>query len=284
MPPSPPPPSLSPPLLELREVGVAGRGSPRLEAVNLVVRPGERVALLGASGAGKSTLLAVAGGVLAPSSGQVVWQGQPPDRRRRHRRRQQARLGTLWQDLRLIEELTVQQNLNAGRLAEWGWLKAVLNLLLPLETAANAAVLARLDLPPSLLDQPVGALSGGQRQRVAIARLLRQNPTLLLADEPLASLDPRLAQALLALLQEQAAAPRALVLSLHRPDLLAGFDRVVGLRQGRLLFDRPAAALTSGEGPALLRQLYAGEPPGAAGAPAAPAEGSRLPFIGGGHG
>lgn len=285
MPPSPPPPSVSPPLLELREVGVAGRGTPRLEAVNLVVRPGERVALLGASGAGKSTLLAVAGGVLAPSSGQVVWQGQPPDRRRRHRRRQQARLGTLWQDLRLIEELTVQQNLNAGRLAEWGWLKAVLNLLLPLETAANAAVLARLDLPPSLLDQPVVALSGGQRQRVAIARLLRQNPTLLLADEPLASLDPRLAQALLALLQEQAAAPRALVLSLHRPDLLAGFDRVVGLRQGRLLFDRPAAALTSSEGPALLRQLYAGEPPGPAGTPAAaPADGSQLPFFGGGHG
>ena len=269
------------PLLELRQVSVAGRGAPRLEAVTLVVSPGERVALLGPSGAGKSTLLAVAGGVLAPGAGQVLWQGQPPDRRRRQRRRQQARIGTLWQDLRLIEELTVQQNLNAGRLAEWGWFKAVLNLLVPLETAANAAVLARLDLMPALLDQPVVALSGGQRQRVAIARLLRQNPTLLLADEPLASLDPRLAQALLALLLEQAAAPRALVLSLHRPDLLAGFDRVVGLRQGRLLFDCPAAALATGEGQALLRQLYAGEPPGAA---QEVADGSGIPCFGGGHG
>ena len=296
--PAPLPPLPSPPLLELRQVSVAGRGAPRLEGVNLVVSPGERVALLGPSGAGKSTLLAVAGGVLAPHSGQVLWQGQPPDRRRRQRRRQQARIGTLWQDLRLIEELTVQQNLNAGRLAEWGWLKAVLNLLLPLETEANAAVLARLDLSPALLDRPVVALSGGQRQRVAIARLLRQNPTLLLADEPLASLDPRLAQALLALLQEQAAAPRALVLSLHRPDLLAGFDRVVGLRQGRLLFDCPATALVTGEGQALLGQLYAGEPPGLAqqaaeepphpGAPGAPAgalaDGSGIPFTGGGHG
>ena len=235
---------------------VAGRGAPRLGGVSLVIRPGERVALLGPSGAGKSTLLAVANGLLLPSAGQVLWQGQPPARSGRARRRQQARIGTLWQDLCLIEELSVQQNLNAGRLAAWGWPKALLNLLLPLETAANAEALRQVDLAPQLLAQPVAALSGGQRQRLAIARLLRQNPTLLLADEPLASLDPRLAAALLALLLAQAAAPRALLLSLHRPDLLAGFDRVIGLRAGRLLFDRPAAALAPGAGTALLAELY----------------------------
>jgi phosphonate transport system ATP-binding protein len=240
----------------LRQVTVAGRGAPRLGGVSLVIRPGERVALLGPSGAGKSTLLAVANGLLLPSAGQVLWQGQPPARSGRARRRQQARIGTLWQDLCLIEELSVQQNLNAGRLAAWGWPKALLNLLLPLETAANAEALRQVDLAPQLLAQPVAALSGGQRQRLAIARLLRQNPTLLLADEPLASLDPRLAAALLALLLAQAAAPRALLLSLHRPDLLAGFDRVIGLRAGRLLFDRPAAALAPGAGTALLAELY----------------------------
>jgi phosphonate transport system ATP-binding protein len=240
----------------LRQVAVAGRGAPRLGGVSLVIRPGERVALLGPSGAGKSTLLAVANGLLLPSAGQVLWQGQPPARSGRARRRQQARIGTLWQDLCLIEELSVQQNLNAGRLAAWGWPKALLNLLLPLETAANAEALRQVDLAPQLLAQPVAALSGGQRQRLAIARLLRQNPTLLLADEPLASLDPRLAAALLALLLAQAAAPRALLLSLHRPDLLAGFDRVIGLRAGRLLFDRPAAALAPGAGTALLAELY----------------------------
>ena len=237
-------------------MAVAGRGAPRLGGVSLVIRPGERVALLGPSGAGKSTLLAVANGLLLPSAGQVLWQGQPPARSGRARRRQQARIGTLWQDLCLIEELSVQQNLNAGRLAAWGWPKALLNLLLPLETAANAEALRQVDLAPQLLAQPVAALSGGQRQRLAIARLLRQNPTLLLADEPLASLDPRLAAALLALLLAQAAAPRALLLSLHRPDLLAGFDRVIGLRAGRLLFDRPAAALAPGAGTALLAELY----------------------------
>lgn len=243
-------------MLELRRIRVPGRSRCRLEEVSLRIEAGERVALLGASGAGKSTLLAVANGMLGPQAGEVLWDGQPPAGSRRRRRRQLARIGTLWQDLRLIEELTVQQNLNAARLADWGWPQALLNLLLPLETAACAAALAQVELDPSLLSQPVTALSGGQRQRVALARLLRQDPLLLLADEPLASLDPRLAAELLALLQAQAFAPRALLMSLHRPDLLAGFDRVLGLQQGRLVFDGPASALTAAE----LERLYAAAP------------------------
>jgi len=244
------------PLLELRGIGVPGRSRSRLEDVSLRIEAGERVALLGASGAGKSTLLAVANGMLEPEAGEVLWSGQPPAGSRRRRRRQLARIGTLWQDLRLIEELTVQQNLNAARLALWGWPKALLNLLLPLETAACAAALEQVELDPALLPQLVTALSGGQRQRVALARLLRQDPLLLLADEPLASLDPRLAAELLALLQRQAGAPRALLMSLHRPDLLAGFDRVLGLRQGRLVFDGPARTLDGAE----LERLYAAAP------------------------
>jgi phosphonate transport system ATP-binding protein len=247
---------VSTPLLELRGVGVPGRGRPRLEAVDLVLHPGERVALLGASGAGKSTLLMVANGLLTPGSGTVLWQGVERARSPRARRRQQARIGTLWQDLRLIEELTVQQNLNSARLAHWGWPRALLNLLLPLESEACAAALRRLDLDPALLNQPVAALSGGQRQRVALARLLRQDPLLLLADEPLASLDPRLAAELLELLLQQAEPPRGLLLSLHRPDLLAGFDRAVALQQGRLVFDGPPAALNA----ARLQALYAASP------------------------
>jgi phosphonate transport system ATP-binding protein len=246
-----------PSLLSLESITVRGRSQPRLDRVSLQLEPGERVALLGPSGAGKSTLIAVANGLLAPDHGQVRWQGEPRARSRRARRRQQARIGTLWQDLRLIEELTVQQNVNAARLAVWGWPRALLNLLLPLDTPACAAVLQRLDLDPALLNQPVSALSGGQRQRVALARLLRQEPLLLLADEPLASLDPRLAADLLSLLLELAIPPRGLLLSLHRPDLLTGFDRVVGLRDGRLVFDQPCASLDPGQ----LEALYAGAEP-----------------------
>ena len=243
-------------MLELSHVAVPGREKPRLEGIDLTLRPGERVALLGPSGAGKSTLLAVANGLLEPAQGEVRWSGAGRAHSQRARRRQQARIGTLWQDLRLIEELSVQQNLNCGRLAPWGWPRAVLNLLLPLESDACAEALRQVDLEPQLLNHPVGELSGGQRQRVAIARLLRQQPQLLLADEPLASLDPRLAQDLLQLLLAQASAPRALLLSLHRPDLLQGFDRVVGLRQGRIHVDCAVGDLQ----PADLEALYAGVP------------------------
>jgi phosphonate transport system ATP-binding protein len=250
-----------PPLLELQHVRVSGRRRHRLDGIDLVVRAGERIALLGPSGAGKSTLLAVANGLLAPCAGSVRWFGEPSQTAGRRRRLRQARIGTLWQDLRLIEELTVQQNLNAARLAVWGWPRALLNLILPLDTAANSAALARVDLAATLLWQPVSALSGGQRQRVAIARLLRQDASLLLADEPLASLDPRLARQLLALLQQEASGPRALLMSLHRPDWLAGFDRVVALRQGRVVLDRATTALPTTGWAAELEELYRGDPP-----------------------
>jgi phosphonate transport system ATP-binding protein len=246
-------PTTTPPVLALETITVKGRERPRLDGVTLQIAAGERVALLGPSGAGKSTLLAVANGLIKPNGGTVLWQGAPPAKSRRQRRRQQARIGTLWQDLRLIEELTVQQNLNGARLAQWGWPKALLNLLLPLETGRCAAALERVDLDQALLDRPVGSLSGGQRQRVAIARLLRQEPLLVLADEPLASLDPRLAGELLELLLAYTRAPRALVMSLHRPDLLAGFDRVVGLRAGRVMFDQPVDQLAKDQ----LTALYA---------------------------
>jgi phosphonate transport system ATP-binding protein len=248
-----------PALLELESITVEGRQSPRLADVSLRIAAGERVALVGPSGAGKSTLLAVANGLIEPNAGQVRWQGERPAGGGRRRRRQQARIGTLWQDLRLIEELSVQQNLNAGRLAHWGWPRALFNLLLPLDTQACQQLLQRLDLDPALLNQPVSALSGGQRQRVALARLLRQEPLLLLADEPLASLDPRLAAELLELLLGQGQAPRALLLSLHRPDLLAGFDRVVGLRAGRLQFDLPLGGANDAALARSLAALYGSE-------------------------
>jgi phosphonate transport system ATP-binding protein len=245
------------PLLALESITVRGRGQPRLNHVSLTLWPGERVALLGASGAGKSTLLSVANGLIRPDEGRVSWYGALPARSRRARRLQQARIGTLWQDLRLIEELSVQQNLNAARLAHWSWPRVWLNLLMPLETRANAEALARVDLEAQLLPRAVAELSGGQRQRVAIARLLRQDAQLWLLDEPLASLDPRRAREVLELLLRHGQAPRGLLLTLHRPDLLAGFDRVIGLRLGALCFDLPSAALEAHH----LETLYAGNAP-----------------------
>jgi phosphonate transport system ATP-binding protein len=239
-------------MLDLRGVTVPGRQRPRLHALSLQLKPGARVALLGPSGSGKSTLLAVANGLITPPEGRVLWFGEPASRRPQLRRRQQARIGTLWQDLRLVDELSVQQNLNAGCLARWSWGQVLLNLFSAQDSQACRLALARVELDHGLLMQPLDRLSGGQRQRVAIARLLRQDAQLLLADEPLAQLDPPLARRLLQLLLELGQAPRALLLSLHRPDLLEGFDRVIGLRCGELLFDQPPASLTSAD----LQQLY----------------------------
>jgi phosphonate transport system ATP-binding protein len=234
-------------MLELRDVTVPGRERPRLRGLTLSLKPGERVALVGASGAGKSTLLGVANGLIQPSSGSVEWFGEP-----RLRRRLRSRIGTLWQDLRLIEGISVQHNLNTGRLAQWSWWQVLFNMLRPLEYRPCAEALAQVELEAALLPLPLSALSGGQRQRVALARLLRQNAELLLADEPLAQLDPPLARRLLQLLLGLATPPRALLMSLHRPDWLDGFDRVVGLRHGELLFDRPAQDITTSD----LEQLY----------------------------
>ena len=234
-------------MLELRDVTVPGRERPRLRGLTLSLKPGERVALVGASGAGKSTLLGVANGLIQPSSGSVEWFGEP-----RLRRRLRSRIGTLWQDLRLIEGISVQHNLNTGRLAQWSWWQVLFNMLRPLEYRPCAEALAQVELEAALLPLPLSALSGGQRQRVALARLLRQNAELLLADEPLAQLDPPLGRRLLQLLLGLATPPRALLMSLHRPDWLDGFDRVVGLRHGELLFDRPAQDITTSD----LEQLY----------------------------
>ena len=107
-------------ILELKGIVVPGRQRPRLNNLNLQLNRGERVALLGASGAGKSTLLAVANGLIKPACGAVYWFGENASSGKR-RQRQQARIGTLWQDLRLVEELSVQQSLNCGRLAVWPW-------------------------------------------------------------------------------------------------------------------------------------------------------------------
>jgi len=231
-------------VLALDQVSVVGRDLPRLDAVSLVLHQGERVALLGPSGAGKSTLIAVANGSLRPDRGQVVWPQQ------RQGRRQRREIGTLWQDLRLVEELSVQQNVNAGALGRrsLGW--ALLNLLLPLDTPACRRCLEAAGLDPGLLEQPVSRLSGGQRQRVAIARLLRQEPELLLADEPLASLDPALVDDILQRLLHQSAA--TVLISLHRPDLVDRFDRVVGLRAGSVCLDAVPAELS----PEQLERLY----------------------------
>ena len=168
----------------------------------------------------------------------MQWRGQPI---RTLPRRRRLEIGTLWQDLRLIEELTVSRNVNAGALGRHSLLWALRNLLQPLERRECLAAVTAAGLEPELMDTTVSRLSGGQRQRVALARLLRQQPLLVLADEPLSALDPVLAEEVMLGLLDQAGC----LVSLHRPDLVHRFDRVIGLRQGRLVLDESTGDVTS---------------------------------------
>ena len=222
--------------LELLQVGLTGR----LHPTNLQLQAGERVVLLGRSGAGKSTLISLCNGALQPDQGRLLWQGQPLSQRSR---RQRCQLGTLWQDLRLVEELTALQNIQAGALGRHSWLWALANLLGLVDASSCLAAINKVGLSPQLLHQSVQQLSGGERQRVALARLLHQLPQLVLADEPLSALDPVLADDVLTTLLEL---PGCLI-SLHRPDLMYHFDRVLGLRNGALILDKPPEAVTEQE-------------------------------------
>lgn len=219
-------------LLELQQACLRHR----LQPITLTLHADQRVVLLGASGAGKTTLLKLCNGALSPDAGSVHWCGQP---HQHLSRRQRRRMGTLWQDLRLVEELSVMQNINSGALGRHGLLWALRNLLGPLDHDACLAVMSQVNLEPELIQQPVGKLSGGQRQRVALARLLHQRPEMVLADEPLSALDPTLAADVLNTLL---LSPGCLI-SLHRPDLIDRFDRVLGLRDGALAIDAAPEAI-----------------------------------------
>jgi phosphonate transport system ATP-binding protein len=243
------------PAAALRGVGVSFGTRRALDDLDLEIRAGERVALVGPSGAGKSTLLAVLSGMRPPTSGAVRAFGTDPAALRgRARRRLQRRIGTVPQGLELVGPLRVVHNVNAGRLGRWGLWRAAASLVAPGAAPEAEAALRRVGLAGRGRER-TELLSGGEQQRVAIARLLVQRPALVLADEPVSSLDPEHARVVLDLLFSLDGA--TLVVSLHDVGVaLERFDRVVALRAGRVVFDAPAAAVD----PEMLAGLYALEP------------------------
>ena len=152
-----------------------------------------------------------------------------------------------------MPQLPVIQNVLAGRLGQWGILRSLASLFSARERKSVEVVLSRLGVADKI-DEPTSHLSGGEQQRVAIARLMIQAPKVLLADEPVSSLDPARAEEILRLLTGLVAdTGGAMVASLHSPDLIREhFTRVIGLRHGILQFDIPARELT----PTVLEALY----------------------------
>ncbi len=232
--------------MRLTGVEVRFGGTTALAGVDLTVAAGERVAVVGASGAGKSTLLNVLNGAVLPTAGEVrVLGSDPAALGRRALRRLRARTGTVHQHLELVGPLRVVHNVNAGRLAHWSAARAAWSLVQPWGVDEVRWALDQVGLADRLYER-TDRLSGGQRQRVALARLMVQEPELVLADEPASALDPVLADLALELLGGLAVRRGgALLASLHDPALaLRHCDRVVGLVDGRITLDAPAADLS----------------------------------------
>jgi phosphonate transport system ATP-binding protein len=230
----------------LQDSGVTYGNLPALKGITLRIRAGEQVALVGPSGAGKSTLINLLNGTLSPTHGEVSILGQDLDKLSiRATRRVQGQIGTIYQQFQLVEALRVVHNVNAGHLARWSFPKALISLIWPLDVHTAAQALQQVGIPEKLYER-TDRLSGGQQQRVAIARVLVQDPRAILADEPIASLDPERAREILdLLLQLSRQAKKTLVTSLHAIELARSrFERIIGLRQGEVLFDCSAGELS----------------------------------------
>ena len=234
-------------IFELNNVSKKFGDFEALKAINLKIYPGERVALVGSSGAGKSTLINLLNGSLLPTTGEVWSLGQNLSQLSPSALRQvQGQIGTIYQRFHLVDNLQVIHNVNAGHLGRWSFSKAILSLFWPFEVETASQALAQVGIPEKLYDR-TDLLSGGQQQRVAIARVLVQQPQAILADEPIASLDPERSREIMDLLRNLSQQDhRTLVTSLHDINFARSHcERIIGLRQGRVLFDAPAPAITA---------------------------------------
>ena len=213
-----------------------------LSGVSFSVDRGEFVSVIGPSGAGKTTLFRILNGSIRCDGGAVVVDGVHLEAAAgRARRSIQKFISTIYQDFALVENATCRQNVLNACLPDMAFLPAVLGLFGKERTAEADTLLGRVGLADKV-EEPVKNLSGGQKQRVAIARALMRRPAILLADEPVASLDPVTGRQILELLRDiQRDQNLTILMNSHNLDLSREFSqRLIGLNQGLVVFDGPA--------------------------------------------
>lgn len=238
-----------------------GNGRRALHEVDLIVAPGEMVALIGASGSGKSTLLRHMAGLMAGDGGQGLIQihGRTVQRHghiARDIRSVRAGVGFVFQQFNLVDRLPVIVNVLAGMLHKMPLWRSLLRWFTADEVARGIEALRRVGIA-ECWTQRASTLSGGQQQRAAIARAMVQGAKVILADEPIASLDPESSRRVMDILSRVNREDRCtVVVSLHQVNVAMKYcARTVALHQGRVVYDGASAALT----PTLLRELYGAE-------------------------
>ncbi len=225
-----------------------------LKGIDVAVRPGELTVILGANGSGKSTLLRCAMRLIEPDEGEMTLCGHDLRRARGDDlRRARRNAAMVFQQVLVVRRRTSLENVAFGALGELPLRRSLSTKLFPAALKARALdSLERVGLA-EFASQRAGTLSGGQAQRVAVARALCQQARVILADEPVASLDPRAAESVLALLADVAKNENLGVLVvLHQPELARRYaDRLVGFYEGQISFDRAPTDVTDAEVEAL---------------------------------
>ena len=228
-----------------------------VDDVNLSIEAGQMVGVIGRSGAGKSTLLRLINRLTEPTSGKIMFNGQDITKLKgRDLRLWRASCAMVFQQFNLVERMDVLTNVLIGRIAQHGFFSSMVCRFSNEEKAIAIRALDRFDLLPQGL-QRAGTLSGGQQQRVAIAKALVQSPKILLADEPIASLDPanatRVMESLRSINREDGI---TVIVNLHTLDTARAYcDRIIAMREGRVHFDGAPSDLT----PERVRGIYGTE-------------------------
>lgn len=232
-------------------------GDLALKSVSLSVQKGEVIGLIGPSGAGKSSLIRCVNRLIEPSGGSVTLNGKNILAMGQHHLRLARReIGMIFQEFALVERLTVMENLLSGRLGYTGFWASWFRRFNQTDIARAFELLDRVGLN-GMHNKRADELSGGQRQRVGIARALMQSPTLLLVDEPTASLDPKTSRQIMRLIIDLCRERGlAAIINIHDVVLATEYlPRIVGLRAGEIVFDGPAQAVDQ----TILSRIYGEE-------------------------
>ena len=239
-------------MIEINQISKQFERKIALSSLSFAVKKGELIALIGPSGAGKTTLLNILAAILEADQGELLVDGKTLQQYANQKDRAK-KIGMIRQQFDLVGQLAVIHNVLAGRLADWGFFKSLFSLFIPQEKQTALHALNRVGLADKLYERTAN-LSGGEQQRVALARLLMQKPEIILADEPVASLDPSRAEDILRMLTTLAREENQTVIaSLHSVEYAKKyFSRLIALKDGQLFFDLPADSVTNEQ----LQELY----------------------------